>query len=49
MSDQLFRGSTRREVKTCEFGHYWYIGGSCPMCEIVGRDNLEKALQERFA
>lgn len=34
---------SRREVKTCRYGHDWYIGATCPMCEILGRKNLKKA------
>ena len=27
-------------VKTCKYGHYWYTGQTCPLCDYLGRDNL---------
>lgn len=29
-------------TKTCRFGHHYYTGTTCPLCDYLGRDNLER-------
>ena len=30
-------------MKKCQYGHLWYAGQTCPVCDLFGRDNLESA------
>lgn len=31
---------------TCQYGHHWYGGGTCPLCDYLGRDNLSEVYDE---
>jgi hypothetical protein len=41
MSEEYTDG-TDRLVKTCQYGHYWYTGKTCPLCDYLGRNNLRE-------
>ena len=30
-------------TRTCRFGHHWYTGATCPLCDYLGREILEEA------
>ena len=34
-------------VKTCQYGHHYYTGNTCPLCDYLGRDNLARVYDER--
>lgn len=31
--------------KTCKYGHHYYTGDSCPLCEYLGRENVRRAYE----
>lgn len=33
-------------VKECEYGHHWYSGSTCPLCQFLGEDNLREVYDE---
>ncbi len=30
-------------VRTCRFGHHYYTGSTCPLCDFLGREPLKRA------